>query len=78
MPTPKTNRELVKKGIIQMVSTVTLLFLGPIVIHSSFKNQDHPLFIPVLGVGILLCLSALFFAIRGLRTIMRALFNDPS
>lgn len=77
MPTNNTNRELLKKGIIRMLSTVILLFLGPVVIHSSFKNQDKPLFYPVLIVGISLCVFAVYQAFKGLQIIMKALFNDP-
>lgn len=76
MPTNKTNKELLKKGVTRMVSTVLLLFLGPVIIHSSFKNQDNPLFYPVLIAGIAICVLAVILAFRGLQTIMSALFND--
>lgn len=52
-----------------------LFFLGPVVIHSSFKNQGHPFYIPVLGIGIICCIMAIGFMAMGLKTIMKSLFN---
>ncbi len=71
-----TNKEVLLKGIKIMGGTLFLLVLAPIVINSSFKNQDHTLFIPVLGVGIILFIAAIYFGFKGIKTLMRALFND--
>ena len=59
-----------------MGGTLLLLITAPIVLNSSFKNQDHPMFIPVLGIGIVLLVAAIYFGFKGIRTLMRALFND--
>ena len=59
-----------------MGGTLILLITAPIVLNSSFKNQDHPMFIPVLGIGIVLLVAAIYFGFKGIRTLMRALFND--
>jgi hypothetical protein len=71
-----TNKDVLLKGIKIMGGTLFLLVLAPIVINSSFKNQDHALFIPVLGVGIILFAAAIYFGFKGIKTLMRALFND--
>ena len=71
-----TNKEVLLKGIKIMGGTLFLLVTAPIIINSSFKNQDHPFFIPVLGLGIILLLGAIYFGFKGIRTLMRALFND--
>lgn len=71
-----TNKEVLLKGVKIMGGTLFLMVLAPIVINSSFKNQDHTLFIPVLGVGIILFVAAIYFGFRGIRTLMRALFDD--
>lgn len=71
----KTDRVLVKRGVTYMMIALPLLFLGPIVLHSSFKNQAHPLFIAVCGFGVLLCFTAMFFVYKGLKNIMNALFS---
>ena len=49
-----TNKEKLLKGVKLMGGTLLLLITAPIVLNSSLKNQDHPMFIPVLGIGIVL------------------------
>ncbi|MFC4690141.1 DUF6095 family protein [Dokdonia genika] len=71
-----TNKEKLLKGVKLMGGTLLLLITAPIVLNSSFKNQDHPMFIPVLGIGIVLLVAAIYFGFKGIRTLMRALFND--
>lgn len=71
-----TNKDVLLKGIKIMGGTLFLLVTAPIIINSSFKNQDHPFFIPVLGLGVILFLGAIYFGFKGIRTLMRALFND--
>ena len=71
-----TNKEKLLKGVKLMGGTLLLLITAPIVLNSSFKNQDHPMFIPVLGIGIVLLIAAIYFGFKGIRTLMGALFND--
>lgn len=71
-----TNKEKLLKGIKLMGGTLLLLVTAPIILNSSFKNQDHPLFIPVLGVGIILFIAAIYFGFKGIKMLMRALFDD--
>ena len=61
--TMETNKEVLFKGVKIMGGTLFLMILAPLILNSSFKNQDHALFIPVLGVGII-------------KTLMKAFFND--
>lgn len=70
------NKEKLLKGVKLMGGTLLLLITAPIVLNSSFKNQDHPMFIPVLGIGIVLLVAAIYFGFKGIRTLMGALFND--
>lgn len=71
----KTDRKVMKRGVTFMMAALPLLFLGPIILHSSFKNQSHPLFFPVLGLGLLVCFTGMFFIFKGLKNIMNALFS---
>lgn len=71
-----TNKEILFKGVKIMGGTLFLLILAPIILNSSFKNQEHPLFIPVLGVGIICFIAAIYFGFKGIKTLMKALFND--
>ncbi|MBP9792576.1 MAG: hypothetical protein KBC56_01095 [Flavobacterium sp.] len=70
-----TNKEILSKGIKYLLFALPLLFIGPSVIFSSFKNQEHPFYIPILGLGIIMCLSAIFLIFKGIQTIMKSLFN---
>ncbi|KGO94794.1 DUF6095 family protein [Flavobacterium subsaxonicum] len=68
-----TDKKILMKGLKYLSGALPLFFIGPVVIHSSFKNQNHPFFIPVLGVGIILCIAAIALVFFGLRTIMKSL-----
>lgn len=70
-----TNKALLGKGIKFMAGALPLAFLGPVVLFSTFKNQDHPWFIPILVLGILAMIGAIFLLFKGLNTIMKALFD---
>lgn len=70
-----TNREILSKGIKYLSGSLPLMFIGPVVINSSFKNQDSPYYEVVLGVGILCCGLAIFFMFKGVTTIVKSLFD---
>ena len=59
-----------------MAITLLLTFAGPVVIHSSFKNQEHALYYPILLIGIVLCITAIVLGFKGIRTIIKALFGE--
>lgn len=71
----KTNRKILFQGVKYMAITLPLMFAGPIIIYSSFKNQGHPLYYPILGLGILCCLASMLLFFKGIQTIMKSLFG---
>lgn len=71
-----TNKAVLKRGIRSLAVALPMFFIGPVVIHSSFKNQQHPLFIPVLGLGIIICLTAMWFMFLGIKTIVKSIFDN--
>ncbi len=71
-----TNKTVLVKGLKYMGWALPLFFIGPTIIHSSFKNQNHPLYIPVLGLGIIFCLLAIIMVVMGLKTIIKSLFEN--
>lgn len=71
-----TNKEKLAKGVKLMGGTLLLMVTAPIILNSSFKNQDHPMFIPILGIGIILLIAAIYFGFKGIQMLMKALFND--
>ncbi|WP_430412961.1 DUF6095 family protein [Kordia sp.] len=72
--TKRTNKELLGKGLKLMGGSLLCMFTGPIIIHSAFKNQEHPLYIPVLIVGLIVAAFAIILAFKGMRKIMNSIF----
>jgi hypothetical protein len=70
-----TDKKILAKGLKFLGWALPLFFIGPVVIHSSFKNQKHFMFFPVLGMGIILCLLAMLLMFMGIRTIVKSLFD---
>lgn len=75
MSTKRTNKELLAKGLKYMAGALPLAIIGPMVIYSAFNNQDHPLYIPILILGLLAGISSVFLMFKGIGTIMKALFD---
>jgi hypothetical protein len=67
-----TNKDILNRGFKYAVWALPMFFIGPTVINSSFKNRDHSLFIPVLGIGIIICVLAVVLLFRALKTILKS------
>jgi len=78
METKRTNKDLLYAGIKKMGISLALMFLGPTLIYVAFSNQEKPLYIPILIIGILLCCTAVYIAFKGLNTIMDSMFKKES
>lgn len=63
------------KGIKFLAGALPLCFVGPVVLFSSFKNQEHVLFIPILIFALLTMAAAVFLMFKGIATVMKALFD---
>ena len=70
-----TNKILLGKGLKYMGGALPLAIIGPVVLFSSFKNQEHSLFIPVLILGLTAMFTAIFLLFKGIGIIMKALFD---
>ncbi|UYW01681.1 DUF6095 family protein [Flavobacterium agricola] len=71
-----TNKNLLYKGVKYSIGSFPLMFIGPVIIHSSFKNQGHPFFIPILLLGIAIAGFSAYLLFKGVTKITSALFND--
>lgn len=67
-----TNKEILNRGIAYAFIGLPFFFIGPSIIHSAFKNQGHTMFIPILGLGIILCVFAVIMVLRGIKTILKS------
>ena len=71
----RTNKALLIKGIKLLAYTVLLMFTAPAVIYQAFRNEGHPMYWPVLIVGLLLAIGAISLGFYSIKTIMDAIFN---
>lgn len=76
METKKTDKDVLTRGIKKMGISLVLMFLGPSFIYIAFSNQEKPLYIPLLIFGIVACISAIYFAFKGLNTILDSMFKS--
>jgi hypothetical protein len=70
------NKKNLFRGLRAMAYAVVLAFIGPTVLTSAFKNQEHPLYIPVLGVAILMCTASIAIGFWAIRLMVKGLFNE--
>lgn len=70
-----TDKDLLVKGLKQLAYTVMLMFLAPTVIWQAFKNEGHPLYWPVLIVGLILAVVAVGMGFKGIQTILNSMFG---
>lgn len=75
MITKKTNKEILIKGIKKMLLSALFMFLGPTLFYIALTNKEKPLYIPILLVSIIICVLAIFFAFKGIKTILDSMFN---
>ena len=71
-----TNKETLAKGVKYLAGALPLIFIGPSVIFSSFNNQDKPMYWPILIIGIILSMGAIFLIFKGIMTLLKALFDE--
>ena len=74
----KTDRELLVNGLKKMGVSLIFMFLGPTLLYVAFSNKEKPLYLPLLIFGIIICGGAIFFAFKGIQTIMNSMFNNNS
>jgi len=61
-----------------MAISLVMMFAGPTLFYIATTNKEKPLYIPILIISILICGGAIFFAFKGLQTIMNSMFGDKS
>ncbi len=67
-----TNQEHLTKGIQNLGISLLFLFGGPFILHLGFKLHNYL----TITVGIILLFTAMFFIFKGIKYVMKALFND--
>ncbi len=75
MPNNRTDKNILSKGIKQMLICLLLMFAGPTLLHIAFSNSEKPLYIPLLIVAIALCIGAIAMLFVGINTVVSSMFN---
>lgn len=70
-----TDKNVLVKGIKLLAGALPLLFLGPIIINSAFKNEKHPLYPYVLALGIIVAIVAMYLIYKGINTMVKSMFD---
>ncbi|MCG9970238.1 DUF6095 family protein [Christiangramia crocea] len=70
-----TNKKVLSKGIKYLAGALPLAMIGPSILFSAFNNQDKPLYIAVLILGILASGAAVFLMFKGILTVVKSMFD---
>ncbi|HEY9184271.1 MAG TPA: DUF6095 family protein [Salegentibacter sp.] len=70
-----TNKKILGKGLKYLGIALPLSLIGPSVLFTAFNNQDHPWYFPVLVIGIIAFIAAIFLMFKGILTIVKAVFD---
>lgn len=70
------NKELIFKGLSRLFIAILFAFIGPVIYTSAVRNEDHPFFIPVLGLGLIACILAILYGFRGIKLLVKGFFNE--
>ncbi len=70
-----TNKKLLATGIKFMALALPLMFLGPYLITLGFLNKTNSTFYIFFPIGLIVAAAAIFFAFKGIQTIMKSLFD---
>ena len=74
--TQQMNKENVQKGFRKIFWGIGFCFIAPVVIMQAFKNEGHPMYWPVLVVGIVLLLLAIGLGFLGISTLVSGLLGN--
>jgi hypothetical protein len=69
------NKPLLQKGLKKMSLFLLCSFIGPVIVHQAFKNQNHYLYIPILVLGLLILITAMYYGFSGVKTLVNALLG---
>ena len=70
------NKPLLQSGLKKMSLFLVCCFVGPVIVHQAFKNQDHPLYFPVLILGFLFLIIALYYGFSGIKSLVNAILGE--
>ena len=70
------NKPLLQSGLKKMSLFLICCFIGPVIVYQAFKNQNHPLYFPVLILGLLFLIIALYYGFSGIKSLVNAILGE--
>ena len=70
-----TNKKVLSKGIKYLAGALPLAMIGPSILFSAFNNQDKPLYLAILILGIIASTAAVFLMFKGIMTVVKSMFD---
>jgi len=70
------NKQLLEKGMKFLLYALPMMFIGPSIIYNAFINKDNIWHYLVLVIGITICLLAIYFLFKGIKTVTDSLFQN--
>jgi len=75
METERTDKNLLYKGINKMALSLICMFIGPILIYIAFSNPEKSMYYPILILGCVVAILAIYFVFKGIMTILDSMFK---
>ena len=72
----KTNKSLLIKGIKELVISIVFMFSGPSILYLALSNKEKQLYIVLIILGFAGCIAAIYFAFKGLSSILESIFQN--
>lgn len=73
--TNRTDKEILVKGLKFMGGSLGCMFLGPSLIYISQTSLKKPIDTIILIIGILVAITAVVLAFKGINTILNSMFK---
>lgn len=71
----KTDKKVLMTGVKFMALSLPLMFLAPYLITLGFLNKDNSTFYVFFPIGFIIAIAAVYFAFKGIQTIMKSIFH---
>jgi hypothetical protein len=75
METNRTDKNMLYKGLNKMGLSLICMFVGPTLLHFAFINTQKSMYYLILILGGIISILAIYFAFKGIMTIMDSMFK---
>ena len=73
-----SKKELLDKAIKYLLYALPMMFIGPAVIYNALQNKENNWHYLVLAIGIVICVSSVYFLFKGVKNITDSLFQNDN